>query len=219
MAVRRVSNRGGNVIGRFPSLKANRMVMFESLIEWDFLYVLDYEPSIESFEEQPLTIPYTFQDRPHTYTPDFHIVQAGQDILAECKPAARVDQADNQRKFEAARDWCAARGWSFWIVTDQQLRSGYRLENIKRLTFYARHTISPQLRAGLFALLQPTSQSIRALSERMPSETYSMVAASLLHMAFHQEVTLALDSALISDTTQVSLYHPSVFPWRWSHDR
>ena len=35
MAVRKVSNRGRNMIGRFPSLKLGRMVAYESLIELD----------------------------------------------------------------------------------------------------------------------------------------------------------------------------------------
>jgi hypothetical protein len=56
MPVKKVSNRGGNIIGRFPSLKLGRMVDFESLIERDFIYVLDFEPDVESFSEQPLTI-------------------------------------------------------------------------------------------------------------------------------------------------------------------
>jgi hypothetical protein len=43
------------MIGLFPSLKMGRMVAFESLIEQDYLYVLDYEAAVTAFEEQPLT--------------------------------------------------------------------------------------------------------------------------------------------------------------------
>ena len=39
MPVRNVSNRGGNAIGRFPSLKMQRMIAFESLLERDFIWV------------------------------------------------------------------------------------------------------------------------------------------------------------------------------------
>jgi hypothetical protein len=58
MPVRKVSNRGGNIIGRFPSLKLERMVDFESLIERDFIYMLDFDSDVVSFTEQPLTIEY-----------------------------------------------------------------------------------------------------------------------------------------------------------------
>ena len=37
MPVRKVSNRGGNTIGHFPSLKMGRMIDYESLIERDLI--------------------------------------------------------------------------------------------------------------------------------------------------------------------------------------
>ena len=58
MPVRKVSNRGGNAIGRFPSTKMGRMIAFESLLERDFIYLLDYDPTVDWFEEQPLSIEY-----------------------------------------------------------------------------------------------------------------------------------------------------------------
>ena len=61
MAVRKVSGRGRNMIGHFPSLKMRRMVAFESLIEQDFLYILDYEQDVIAFAEQPVRIEYEWQ--------------------------------------------------------------------------------------------------------------------------------------------------------------
>ena len=58
MPVRNVSNRGGNVIGKFPSIKMGRMVAFESLLERDFIYLLDHAEEVTWFEEQPLTIEF-----------------------------------------------------------------------------------------------------------------------------------------------------------------
>ena len=49
--------------GRFPSLKLGRMVAFESLIEQDYLCVLDYDPDVITFEEQPLSIQYDWQGK------------------------------------------------------------------------------------------------------------------------------------------------------------
>ena len=103
MPVRKVSNRGGNVVGRFPSLKMGRMIAFESLLERDFIYLLDYNARVEWFEEQPLMIEYVEADRPLHYTPDFQVLEAGQCVLVECKPESFVESVDNQRKFAAAR--------------------------------------------------------------------------------------------------------------------
>lgn len=37
------------MIGLFPSLKMGRMAAFESLIEQDYLYVLDYDAAVTAF--------------------------------------------------------------------------------------------------------------------------------------------------------------------------
>jgi len=50
MPVRKVSNRGGNAICRFPSTKMRRMIALESLLERDFIYLLDYNADVEWFE-------------------------------------------------------------------------------------------------------------------------------------------------------------------------
>lgn len=82
--VRKVSNRGGNAIGRFPSTKMVRMIAFESLLERDFIYLLDYDPAVEWFEEQLLSIEYLHEGKLLHYTPDFHLLEDGQHVLVEC---------------------------------------------------------------------------------------------------------------------------------------
>ena len=127
MPVRNVTNRGGNVIGRFPSLKMQRMIAFESLLERDFIYLLDYDANVTWFEEQPLTIEYQHEGKLRHYTPDFHLIEHDQHVLVECKPDHFVATADNQRKFAVAQAWCLACDWQFRIVTDAEVRAGYRL--------------------------------------------------------------------------------------------
>lgn len=158
--VRKVSNRGGNIIGRFPSFKLGRMVDFESLIERDLIFLLDFEPEVETFCEQPLTIEYQDEGKVRHYTPDFHAIKKGRNILMECKPEKFVQTAKNQRKFRAGQSWCATRGWIYQLVTDQDLYSGYRLQNIKHLTQFARYSISPAMRHSIRTFLLATSAPV-----------------------------------------------------------
>ena len=51
------------MIGHFPSLKMRRMVAFESLIEQDFLYILDYEQDVITITEQPVRIEHSWQGK------------------------------------------------------------------------------------------------------------------------------------------------------------
>jgi len=158
--VRKVSNHGKNIIGYFPSIKMKRMVSFESLIEHDFIYVLDFEPAVERFCEQPLTIEYQHDGKKRHYTPDFHIVHAGQDFLVECKPQPLVNDPVNQIKFQAAQQWCHMHGWVFGVVTDTHLTTSVRVENIKLLTRFARYVIEPETQGRVFAFLASVTNPV-----------------------------------------------------------
>jgi hypothetical protein len=203
--VRQVSNRGGNIIGRFPSLKLGRMVDFESLIERDLLFLLDFELDVEFFEEQPLTIEYLWNGKLLSYTPDFHVIRNGQNILVECKPEQLVQSARNQRKIAAARAWCAAEGWIYQLVTDKQLRSGYRLRNVKHLTQFARYDVSPEVRNRVraFLLATPGPVTMAEVMLNVAPQQPQSVQIPLYYMAFHHKLILPLDEELISPDTVV----------------
>ena len=211
MPVRKVSNRGGNVIGHFPSIKMRRMVAFESLIERDYLYLLDYESNVEWFEEQPLTIEYQHDGKVLHYTPDFHVVDTERgNVLIECKPLVFTDKDENQRKFGAARAWCVDRGWAFQVVTDRDIRAGFRLENVKLLTRYARHVVEPGTKVQIHTLLRSirAARSVDDLVRRITHTDFSAATAAILCMAFHHELFIPLDDAPILGDTRVCL--PSV---------
>ena len=200
MPVRKVSNRGGNTIGHFPSLKMGRMIDYESLIERDLIYLLEFEQDVTWYAEQPLTIPYHYERKERDYTPDFHIIRVDRNILVECKPQELVKSDENRPKFDAARAWCAAREWTFQVVTDAQLRSGYRLRNVKLLMQFARYKIEPEvtghIRAFLYTTLAPVTVA-DVMVNTMPDRPQSAMIP-ILHMAFHHELVLPLDDAPIS---------------------
>jgi hypothetical protein len=206
MPVRTVSNRGGSVIGRFPSIKMGRMIAFESLLERDFIYLLDYDVRVEWFEEQPLTIEYQHDAQTLHYTPDFQVVEAGHPVLVECKPTRFVDTADNQRKFAVARDWCATRRWEFRVVTEQHIRAGCRLANIRRLTQYARQSLDPALRSRIDLILRASAAplTLQEVVQAIGPDDPNPVIAGLLHLAFHHQLELTLDRVPLSGQTLVT---------------
>jgi hypothetical protein len=56
MLVRKLKKSHRNVTGRFYSTLLNRLVQFDSLLERDFILLLDMHPSVRWFAEQPLKI-------------------------------------------------------------------------------------------------------------------------------------------------------------------
>jgi hypothetical protein len=206
MPVRKVSNRGGNTVGRFPSTKMRRMIAFESLLERDFIYLLDYDPAVEWFEEQPLSIEYDHETKLLHYTPDFHLLERGQHVLVECKPGRFVETEENRRKFAVARKWCEERGWEFRVITDQQVRSGYRLENVQLLAKYARQKVDAMMCGQIQAFLRAAQAPvcIHDLEQAIHPIASPGITASIFYLAYHHEIDLSLDEAPISETTFIS---------------
>lgn len=212
MPVRTVSNRGRrNVIGYFPSLKMRRMVQFESALERDLIYLLDFDRQVAAFEEQPLKIAYQYEGKTLTYTPDFQMeTTSGRVMLLECKPACFVDREENQRKFDAAQTWCAAQGWGFQVVTEEQLRADYLVQNVKLLTQHARHEVDVQVKGKITAFLAgERSVTIGDVMAAVNPAGPTAVVIPILHMTYHHYLHVPLTNAPLNSQTPIHLYCPT----------
>lgn len=193
------------MIGRFPSLKMGRMVAFESLIEQDYLFLLDFEPDVVTFSEQPLQIEYVWEDKSLHYTPDFHVIRSTGEELVECKPQKLVNRDDNQRKFKVARELCQSQNWFFRVVTDEEIRAGHRLNNIKLLTRHARVCLHPDVLQQaihcLHSLLYP--QPLKNVAGIIWPDQPWIGVSMLLHMAYHHQIELGLDHEPITTSTMI----------------
>ncbi|KAA3662710.1 MAG: hypothetical protein DWQ04_12670 [Chloroflexi bacterium] len=220
MPVRNVSNRGRrNIIGYFPSLKMCRMVQFESTLERDLIYLLDFDPQVAEFEEQPLKIAYQYEGKGKGYTPDFQAMfTSGQIALLECKPHRFVKKEENQHKFSMAQGWCTARGWRFHVITDKQLRTGYRVQNVKLLTQHARHEVGVEIKGSIFACLANAKRplTINDVMLAVNPTKPTAVIMPILHMAYHHELYLPLNKDPLNAQTPISLYGPL---WRQRRER
>lgn len=207
IGVRRLSHRKHGLNGLFPSLKTGRMVWFESFLERDFIYWLEFEPSVITFAEQPFTLEYPHLGKTRRYTPDFHVRYAPKrDVLVECKPTAFVETEENQLKFRAAEAWCAEQGWSFRVVTEADVRQEPRLANIKLLVRYARLGISPQVQSRVFAALAATPRLSLGQIARLLEPADPMAGMpGVLHLAARHTIAVALDDAPLSLETWVTL--------------
>jgi len=154
-----------------------------------------------------LRIEYVHEEKPLHYTPDFHLIEQGKQVLVECKPERFINTVENCRKFATAEIWCQERGWQFRIVTEQQIRTGYRLQNIKLLTRYARQRADPVVRSQILAFLfqSEPGATIREIARCVLPGFSDMVTTHVLHMAYQNEIDLELDPAPISQETTVSL--------------
>jgi hypothetical protein len=70
MPVRKLKKSYKNVTGLYFSRKLGRPVQFDSMLERDFILLLDLHPSVLSFAEQPMRIRWLSSDGlPQVYVP------------------------------------------------------------------------------------------------------------------------------------------------------
>jgi hypothetical protein len=146
MPVRTVPKNYRSLTGLVPNTRTQSMTAFESSLERDFLLLLDFDPDVEFYEEQPVKITYhDDRGRRRTYTPDVFVryrtdrlpAQHTQPHLCEVKyrDDLRHHWAEYRPKFRVAQRYARQRGWRFRVVTEKHVRTPY-LENVKFLRSY-----------------------------------------------------------------------------------
>lgn len=146
MKRRKINNRGSRskIIGKFPSLKMGKIVWFESQIERDFIYLLEFDREVISYREQPERIAYSRDGQSRSYTPDFLVRRPDGEQIVEVKPEEKLCKEENILLFQSVAPLIKAQGREFLVITDKQVRVQPRLDNIKLLWRYARTPITPQ---------------------------------------------------------------------------
>ncbi|AXW63364.1 heteromeric transposase endonuclease subunit TnsA [Ralstonia solanacearum] len=144
MPVRRIPKNYLFVTGRHASPRAAQVIEFESILENEYMLLLDSDPQVESYEGQPVEIPLS---RGRIYVPDLLVTYRPASLglqrppeLVEVKTQEHLNRyAEKYReKFAAAVVFAEERGWIFVTRTEADVRTP-RIQNLKYLHRY-RHT-------------------------------------------------------------------------------
>jgi hypothetical protein len=165
VATRRVvTYRRDNFTGFVSSRKNGRMVQYESLLERDYIQLLESDPGIVAYSEQP--IPLKWSDGVNSYetTFDFGVSRSfGSKYLSEVKPLFRVIKHGLHVLYGYARAAAKKEGYDdLELWTEREIRALPRLGNAELLVSGA--TCFEDMDSQL-ALLSAVS-SIRRVSDR-----------------------------------------------------
>ncbi|TNC81491.1 MAG: heteromeric transposase endonuclease subunit TnsA [Oleiphilus sp.] len=177
MPVREIKAGYSNVTGKYPSIKMNRAISFESTLERDFYLLLDHENSVDFYEEQPRTIKYKHLSKNRTYTPDTLVrrLSESQEDYTLYEIKYRSDLFSNwmklKPKFKAAIRFCNEQNWKFKIMTEVEIRTP-RLKNLEFLDHF-RSTVSQNEDAIRQALLESMLSLQKATPQELIAVTFS----------------------------------------------
>ncbi len=157
MVARRIPKNYRVITGGVTSVKTKEgMAAFEGSLERDLYVLLDFDPDVSRFVEQPITIQYRDdRGKMRSYTPDvlIHYEKTGDKaadkapLLAEVKfrKELKEDWGKFKPRFRAAYREAKKRGWRFKTLTEREIRTPF-LMNAKFLRRF-RHKEYDQARA------------------------------------------------------------------------
>ncbi|ABE37264.1 hypothetical protein RPD_0024 [Rhodopseudomonas palustris BisB5] len=134
-ATRRVvTYRSGHFTGYVASRKSSTVVQYESILERDFIYLLETDRDVLWFSEQPAPLKFSDGIAHHTWTLDFEIERSSGRYLVEVKPLSKVKKYRLDVIYGFARAAAKASGYqNLELWTDRELKALPRLPNAEIL--------------------------------------------------------------------------------------
>lgn len=158
MKARKITNTGTlKNIGKFPSLKNKSTIWFESHLERDFIYLIEYEKDVIQYREQPFKVRYLLNNKQHHYTPDFLIERGNKKQIVEIKPQSKIEKEEFVYFSKHMKELLAGEGYEYLVITDSTIRLQPRLSNIKLFWRYSRIPISAEHQILIYRIFDKLS--------------------------------------------------------------
>lgn len=207
LPVRTPQNHSGSFTGKFPSIKMERMIHFESGVEKDWIYLMEHNKEISGYVEQPFCIEYRIENKVHKYTPDFMAVINGEWWLFECKPQKFVDTPKNRIKFSVAETFCQDNSYHFKVIIAEEIRAGSRLKNVKYLTGFSRIIVHPELMAKIVSFFSSRkSAKLKDFVEAQNTYSSREIYPALFYCLYHHVLEFNIDTELLAPNSEAWLF-------------
>lgn len=143
LRMRRVITRSGTRVRiKVASWKMGRAVHAESRDEAVALRLLDGDPSVKAFHEQPSLIEYVHNGSLRRHFPDVEVDYGDRKVFWEVKGQRQASELEIQSRTAFMRDHLANLGFGYELVISEQLKLDARLGTIEFLRRWGRAEVS-----------------------------------------------------------------------------
>jgi len=140
--VRKVSTRSrARPTGEYPSWKMLRMIEWESHNELNAFVLLDANPEIKTFSEQPVEIEYCIEGVVARHYPDVLVAKNGELQFWEIKSERGANKEDVQIRTDFLERYLPNLGYSYHMVTGVKLLNKLQLLNARTILRFGRMPI------------------------------------------------------------------------------
>ncbi len=197
--------------GNIPSQKSTpHMVPYHGLLKRAYVYLLEYDPLVQCYEVQPLSISYVTGTRVARYTPDFRVVWTQQrPRLVACLPETTANHPTSLMAFTAAQLWCHQHDHDFALITDSTLRPHrVLLSNLEMLAVHAFSAIPPHMYDYFLKTIISIESPFSPLElvQRTPLLHPIQTKSWLWNLVYHGE--------LLTDLTQPLTFTSTLLLWK-----
>ncbi len=128
-----VYRRQRHMPGRWFSTTAGRFLEYESLLERDWMLLMDFDREVEWICEQPLRLTYVKDGTRASHVPDLLVWRSGTFELCVVKSTERLEDPVFVAQVRATGLACAETGWGYRVLSEPDRQ---RLVNVRWLAGY-----------------------------------------------------------------------------------
>lgn len=219
-----------------PCPRQKRSIRCQGQLEGMAATILIACPMVAHIQEQPLTIWYGWQaqedsldiqllesepekrpkNRPNAgvsyIVPDFLVEMTdGRKRLVEIKASSRLAKPITQRKLEVARQFAAAEGWNFHLVTEKELHDGPLLANVRLASRYRQTQTDSSLLLTLERSVCDRGAPLADLCRSALKHDMSYVRMHVFHLLANGDLAFDPRTEAIGDQTLI--YPKGVITW------
>jgi hypothetical protein len=122
--------------GKFAALKSKSMVLWKSQLVRDYLYLLEYDKDVLTYENCPVEVNYTYAGESHVLIPDLRVRRRNTLQLVKLVSSRDLTNCEGEVCLPAAPK--QVEGYDLIILRELEVRQRPFLDNVKILWRYAR---------------------------------------------------------------------------------
>jgi hypothetical protein len=140
----------------------------ESRLEAEAYRMFDFDRTVASYETQPFTVNYETDGRTISTYPDaeLKLVDGWFEIVQIKMQKTYEKHLRENARFRAEREVFERLGWSYRVLTENDIRAEPQLSNLKLLRHYRNRPVSPEIVQGVIATVRKNpNATIRSVAE------------------------------------------------------
>jgi len=192
MAVRKIPIQTRSFCGKFFSIKNNKLINYESQLEYACMLMLEFDDEVTDYEPQPLKI--------KNYIPDVLAKRKkSKDLLIEVKYSEETFNPTErlQKKFDKLKEYAKQHNMEFLIFTEQHITEPY-FSNIKNIYQFTNQKVPKYIKSQIIENIPKQGISIQALFNKLNLSTYetAIYKGYLMHLIYKKKIFTDLNNKI-----------------------